>query len=894
MRRAVVAVLFVGLCSMVACRSTPSATTPAPSAADGSKVPEGRLPEGVRPTRYALTLAVDPSTDGFSGEATIAIDLAEETSGFWMHGQDLEVASIQARVDGRTVAATWEQRTSDGVSRVELAETLPRGQVLLDVAYEAGFDHPLRGLYKVTADGRAYAFTQFESISARLAFPCFDEPRFKTPFDLTVIAPADQFVAANTPVDTAVLLPANRQRVRFVETPPLPTYLVALTVGPLDVVPGPPIAPSELRPTTVPLRGLAAKGQGQRLSYALSRTGEQVEALERYFDIPYPYRKLDLVAVPDFGAGAMENVGLITFREWLLLVDERRAPEYQRRAFAYVLAHELAHQWFGNLVTMPWWNDIWLNESFATWMGNKVVAELHPEYQVGLAALSSAHQAMRLDSLTSARSIRQPVLDNHDIQNAFDAITYQKGGAVLEMFERWMGEDAFRNGIRRYLRKHEEGTATAEDLLRALDAVDDRDVSSPFKTFLTQPGVPLVHAELRCDGDRGRLFLRQERYFPVGSDGDRDRSWQIPMCIRQSSGSACVLLAESSGVIPLPDCPSWWMPNDEGSGYFRFSLADRDWAALRSEGFSKLSSRGRLAVADSLFAAFARASIDARTLVPWLPKLAASPIRSIATAPMDELRFMMDDGAPPESREAVTEYAATLYRQRYRSLGWRSRDGDSSDTKLLREAVVHFMVMDVRDREARRRAARFGRALVGYKNPARPNAVDAQLEGVALAAAAQRSGSGFFDHLLALVRESSDVVERNRLLSAMGHVEDPGLAERALDLTLDPAVRVNEIGRILGPQLSNPRTRKAAWAWFTDHFDELESRFGKRQFGRVPWYTTSFCSTRAAEEVEAFFAPRVAELTGGPRNLAGAVEAISLCAALVDAQRESIARAFAR
>ncbi len=812
------------------------------------EAPEGRLPEGVRPTSYRLNLTIIPERETFSGTAVIGIELDEPSTTIWMHGQGLNVTSIYATHATARVPATWEQRTSDGVVHVELQEALPAGRSTLQIEYTAGFDTPLRGLYRVESGGHAYAFTQFESISARLAFPCFDEPRFKTPFDVTLTIPADQVAAANTPIDRAIQLPEGLQRISFMPTPPLSTYLVAWTVGPLDVVGGPTIPPSEGRPFPVPLRGIAARGQGGQLHYALERTGRFIEVLEDYFGIPYPYRKLDLVAVPDFAAGAMENVGLITFREWLLLIDEERATENQRRAFAYVLAHELAHQWFGNLVTMPWWDDIWLNEAFATWMGNKVVQTLHPEYRSDLGSLASAHRAMQLDSLTSARSIRQPVESNHDIKNAFDAITYEKGGAVLGMFERWMGADTFREGIRLYLRRHQGRTATSDDLLAALDEVSDLDVTPPFLSFLTQPGVPLLSGSTResCEGGTQRVHFEQERYFPIGSAGDAKRVWQIPLCVRHGAGTACGSLPSTEGHIDLPGCPSWWMPNDDGAGYFRFSMSAADWASLRTIGFAKLSNRGRMAVADSVQAAFDRGSIDVEGLLPWFPRFVASPLRQVAAAPMRPLRFMLNDASPPDLRGKVRSYAKQLYRRRYRHLGWRARAGDSSDTKLLRDAVIRFMVMDVRDREARTRAARLGRAYAGYRTQAKRGVVDPQLAGLVLATAVQESGEGLFDQLVDSLGSNTDASARNRILSALGHAEDPALSTRALDLALDPRLRVNEISRLLGAQFHNPRTREQAWDWLTEHFDELAARFGSSQLGGTPWYAASFCTEEAA------------------------------------------------
>jgi alanyl aminopeptidase len=867
-----------------AARTTPTVSQP----------PEGRLPEGVRPTSYRLSLTIIPEQKTFSGTAVIGIELDEPSTTIWMHGQGLTVTAIDASHATRRIPATWEQRTTDGVARVELPEALPAGRSTLHVEYTAAFDTPLRGLYRVESGGQAYAFTQFQPISARLAFPCFDEPRFKTPFDVTLTIPADQIAAANTPVDRAIKLPDGLQRISFKPTPPLPTYLIAWTVGPLDVVSGPTIPPSEGRPFPVPLRGIAARGHAEQLSYALDRTGKFVEVLEEYFGIPYPYLKLDLVAVPDFSAGAMENVGLITFREWLLLIDEERATETQRRVFAYVLAHELAHQWFGNLVTMPWWDDIWLNEAFATWMGNKVVRTLHPEYRSDLGSLASAHRAMGLDSLTSARSIQQPVESNHDIKNAFSPITYEKGGAVLTMFERWMGADTFREAIRLYLRRHQGRTATSGDLLAALDEVSDDNVTPPFLTFLSQPGVPLVSGVAEsCAGGSRKVQLAQERYFPIGSTGEAEQVWEIPLCVRHETGTTCGSLDGAEGHIDLPGCPSWWMPNENGAGYFRFAMSPADWTNLRTTGFAALSDRGRMAVSDSVEAAFDRGAMDVEGLLPWFPRFVGSPLRQVAGAPMGPLRFMIHNAAPPELRGNVTSYASRLYRKRYKQLGWRARPGDSSDTKLLREAVIRFMVMDVRAKEARARAARLGKAYAGYRTKAKPAVVDPQLAGLVLATAVQENGEGLFEHLLGLLDASTDATARGRILSALGHAEDPVLSARALDLTLDSRLRVSEIGHLLRAQFQNPRTREQAWAWFTDHFDELSARFGNSQVGGIPWHTASFCTEEAAAEVQRFFEPRVAKLTGGPRNLAGAVEAISLCAEKARIYRPSVDRAFA-
>jgi alanyl aminopeptidase len=886
---------FVLACSVaLACSG---AHAPVESAATAEQPPEGRLPEGVRPTRYRLSLEVIPERDTFSGLAIVDIELAKPASRIWMHGRALEVMSIHAEHEDRRIEASWQQRTSDGVALVNLAEPLPAGKSSLHVQYAARLDSPLQGLYRVRSNGETYAFTQFESTNARMVFPSFDEPRFKTPFQITLTVPGDQIVASNTPVDRAVQLPNGTQRVAFMPTPPLPTYLVAFAVGPFDVVSGPDIAPSKGRPLPIPLRGIAAKGQGPLLQFALDHAGAFVQTLERYFEIPYPYRKLDLVAVPDFAAGAMENVGLITFREWLLLLDTRHATEGQRRAFAYVMAHELAHQWFGNLVTMPWWNDIWLNEAFATWMGDKVVEQMHPEYHSDLSSLASAQRAMDLDSLQSARSIRQPIESNHDIKNAFDAITYQKGGAVLSMFEHWMGEETFREGIQLYLRRHEWRTATSGDLLAALDEVSELDVSAPFRSFLTQPGVPLISVNQQgssCESGPLRLELRQQRYLPIGSKGNDAQTWEIPFCFQHANGKTCGLLSEERGQIDLPGCPDWWMPNHEGAGYFRFELSPSAWAALRTQGWSKLSDRSTMAVADSVLGEFDRGVMALDTLTSWFPRFVASSARQVATAPMGALEFLMDEAASDGTRDAVRSYARKLYHRLYVKLGWRARKSDSSDIRLLREAVLRFMIMDVRDAEARSRAARLGRGYIGYRAEPHPGIVDPELAGLVLAAAVQEGNEGLFDYLVDRLVRSDDATIRNRILAALGHAEDPVLSARALDLALDPRLRMNEVTIVLGPQFRSPRTRRRAWQWLTDRFDALQSRLGASQVGYAPWFAASFCSDEAAAEVGHFFEARVRDLPGGPRNLASTLESIRLCAAKVENYRASVEQTFAR
>jgi alanyl aminopeptidase len=895
-------------------RSTPvepgRTPDPAPAPADAGPTPDGRLPDGVVPQRYRVVLEVVPSRDTFRGEVEIDVRLAAATERIWIHGARMRVSRATVRPAGAAAApdgfsgvnARWDLAPGrEDLAALRLERAVGPGDATIAIAFEAPFDRQLKGLYRVDVGEEHYAFTHFEPLGARYAFPCFDEPRWKTPFDIELRVRREDVAISNTHEIASEDIGEGLRRVRFAGTPPLPTYLVATAVGPLDVVEAPAIPPNGVRRRPLAFRGVATRGRGPQLRYALEHTPELLAALEAYFGTEYPYDKLDIIAVPDFGSGAMENAGAITFRDQLLLIGSD-APEEQIRGFTLVMAHELAHQWFGNLVTASWWNDIWLNEAFATWMASKIVAETHPEMQADLAQLASVHSAMGQDSLAAARSIRQPIETDHDILNAFDAITYSKGGGVLAMVEQWIGEDVFREGIRLYLRQHRFGTATSEDLLGALSEAAGMDVGTPMRSFLDQPGVPLLEARLACDGEGPALEVVQSRYTPVGSTAPRDRVWQVPVCVTYPAGGAietsCQLTPSASARIPLEQaegCPAWVMPNAGARGYYRWALPPEQLRALVGPGWSRLSPLERVSVANNLRAAFWSAVLPGAEILAMLPPIAADETRAVATEPMALAQAVIESVAPPEWTDAARRWAASLYQARARRLGWTPRRGEDGETRLLRRDVLSFLALVARDPATRAEAARRGRAYVGYGRDVavHPDAVASDLAGMALAVAVQEGDEAFFDAVMAHLFASTDAIARRRVLVALASTDDPALSQRALDLALDPRLRVNEVTIPLSVQAERPETRERAWAWAREHFDALAGRIASAHAGRTPWIFAGFCDLERREEVRAFFEPRIAAMPGGPRNLAGALEAITLCAARRQAQRESVERFFA-
>lgn len=866
--------------------------------------PVGRLPEDVTPTHYNLAIQILPQRESFTGMAIIQATLEARRQRIWLHGRGLEVSSATVRTEaGVEHEATWEEVPGEGgLASLSLERPVEPGPVTISISYRGTFGAQLRGLYRVEDGDDAYAFTQFEPTAARQAFPSFDEPRFKTPFDVTLIVAEDDVAAANTPVAEEVATRAGLRRVRFETSRPMPTYLVAFAVGPLDVVEVSPIPANAHRTTPLPLRGLAARGRGDRLAYALEHTGEILANLEEYFGSPYPYAKLDIVAVPDFASGAMENVGLVTFRESLLLLgDGTQVPDWQPRAYANVMAHELAHMWFGNLVTMPWWDDLWLNEAFATWMAAKVVQDIFPQYRAELIQLESTHRAMGTDARVSARQIRQPIESGHDIPNAFDSITYRKGAAVLNMVESWIGEDAFRDGLRLYMRRHAWGNAVAADLLSALDEAAGRDVSSVFQSFLYQSGVPFIDASLSCEGDVATVGIRQSRFLPVGSTGDRAQSWTMPICLRFGRGEQvsrqCEVISEPEATIRLAGegCPAWVMPNADGAGYLRFSLSTEGLASLREAGWERLSDAERVAVADSLRAGMQNASVSVGDFFGAAPALANDALRQVSQIPMGPIGFARTRLVMQEERGAVEAWARSVYEATYRRLGWRPRPGVQEDglTRTHRASVLRFMVGTARDRGARRQATRRGLAYLGYPRGGELDheAVDPNQAGMVTRIAVQEGDARLWEYVLERTLEEEDSVVRGHLLSALSSSHDPGLAARARALVLDERLRVNEASRPMWTQMSMEETREATWAWVQENFDAIVARVGSRGASYLPYLGSNFCTEADAAAVEAFFGPRVESLPGAPRNLASALESIRLCAARVDAHREG-ARAF--
>ena len=455
-----------------------------------AEAPKLRLPDDVRPVKYAADLTLVPGDRTFSGVIDIDVDLAKPASLIWLNSTELTIR--QATIASQPAAI---EPGNDDFVGLRAAKILSPGPARIHIVYQGKINQKgSAGIFEGLDNKQPYLFTQFESIDARRAFPCFDQPDLKTPWQITVHVPKEHAAVSNTSPVSETDEPNGMKKVVFAPTRPLPSYLVAIAVGPFDFVDA-----GKAGKNHIPVRIVTPKGKANQAKYAAEVTATIIDRLENYFGIPFPFEKCDNVAIPlTFGFGAMENVGMVTYAQNLILSDPAIDTEQRQRTYAGVAAHELAHQWFGDLVTLAWWDDTWLNEAFATWTSAKILAEWKPEWQSRLSDLDGKFGAMGEDSLVAARKIRQPILTKDDISNAFDGITYQKGASVIRMFESWVGEKKFQSGVTAYLKRYSYKNARVSDFLDSIAATGQPQLTRAFSTYLEQPGFPLISVNLNC------------------------------------------------------------------------------------------------------------------------------------------------------------------------------------------------------------------------------------------------------------------------------------------------------------------------------------------------------------------------------------------------------------
>lgn len=841
-----------------------------------------RLPPTVRPVRYSADLWITPGEDHFRGSIAIELEISQPVSTVWVHGKSLVFETATLRVGDRDQPAQATPASEDFVA-ITTGGALAPGQATLRMTYTGEISRTLTdGVFQQQQGKDWYVFTKFEPVTARRAFPCFDEPSFKVPWQLTLHVPKNLKAFSNTAVVSESDEPDGTKAVRFAETKPLPSYLVAFAVGPFEVVETDPVG-KERRPSRI----IVPRGRTSETAYAASVTPRLIAMLEDYFGMPYPYEKLDQIVVPLTTAwGAMENAGLIAYGDFLLSPPQQDT-ELQQRERVGAMEHEMSHQWFGNLVTTAWWDDIWLNEAFADWLSDKLVNEWKPEWNLKADAARSL-RVMRRDSLTTARKIRQPIAAPGDIANAFDGITYGKGEAVIGMFENYMGPKEFQRAIRLYLRQHAWGNATSADLLAALEAASGKPVGAAFSTFLNQAGFPVVSVKLTCPeatpggATAARVDLEQHRFLPVGSPGATEATWSLPICTSWGDDAGahhqCNLLTKAADHFEWntpKGCPAWLFADANAAGYYAVSYDAALAEKLLKHGLPHLQPDESAAALRNVQLMFSSGLGDSAQELVFVSEFSHSSDPGLVRQAAETVRGL-SDFVPANLGPNYARFIRSLYARRARELGWKPHPGESQEVRLLRMQIVPLVAAYGEDPELSSQAASLAREWLKDHHSLDPDMVTA-----VLAVAAWNGDRAFYDLLVQEITQDKIQRERAWMIGALVYFRDPAITRARLELLFGGGIDPRELQYTLSG--ATPQTREIVWQFVQENFDRINSALpGARgiPFGALlPLTAADFCDAAHQQQVESFFQPRIATLPGGARNLANTLERIRLCSA---------------
>ncbi len=755
---------------------------PADAAIDAYVVPDPtfRLQEGTTPLAYDVRLEIDPQKPTFAGSVEIRIQLTGATRTLWLHAGELEISGATYRDGGRDGVVESNRAGLHDLRGLVLDRAVGPGEVTLKLAYTGPIATELQGLFRQRADGKWAVFSQGEAGHTRRFVPSFDEPRFKVPWRMTVTAPRDQVVLANAPVELETKLADGRREVRFALIEALPSYLLAVAVGPFTIVNAGTVGRAK-----APFRVIAWPSARKELAFAMKTTPKIVDALEAYFDQALPVAKLDFLAVPSL-FGAMEHPGLVTF-DAPILVGDPRDGEFRRR-FVRVAAHELAHQWMGNLVTPAWWDHLWLSEAFATFVGDKVSAELDGFDDYPLRTQIDRENALAADAEAQPHAIRHPIAEDDDLDETFDAIAYEKGAAVLAMFEQHVGAAAFRAALRAYVAKHAGGTAVTADLVDELARVSTPEVGKALASYLEHTGTPIVELALRCTGAA-----------PVVAAHARD-GVMIPVCLRYPDAGGvkrqCMLVGDRAE-LPLPACPPWVIGNDDGRGYYQIA-----WSGTPPMPPLALATPAeRLAYGDDLAGAVTRGELAVPAALDALAKLAASqdPYGVLSALAIGEA---IDALVPDAARSRWSKYLAAQLAPRLtaRALFQAELPVDQA----IRDGVLALVPPErLAPAVVKRARAAVDRILAAKRG-------DVGTLELVLAIAAPSGGAKLFDRVLARAKADPDEEAADALLASLGAF-GPELAPRVALLLVAPAGRAQGPLDALISMLSRSSTRTAAW-----------------------------------------------------------------------------------
>jgi Aminopeptidase N len=831
-----------------------------------------RLPKGVIPDHYAITITPDLVAEKFSGQETIDVDIKEPIDTITFNSVDLELHDVLVASGSKLLTPVTSYDVPNETASLKFSQTVPPGKASIRIAFNGVLGAQLRGLYLSKTPKRKYAVTQFEATDARRAFPSFDEPAMKATYDITLVVDNGDTAISNGSIASDTPAGPGKHSIRFRTTQKMSTYLVAMLVGDFQCVTG--------GIDDIPIRVCSIPGMQDLGKFALSAAEASISYYDRYYGIKYPFGKLDLIGIPDFEAGAMENAGAITFRETALLLDDKSASIEAKRGVAGVIAHEIAHQWFGDLVTMKWWDDIWLNEGFATFMTSKPLAAWHPEWRADLDQAGGTNQSLGVDSTRSTRPIRQKAETRNEINALFDGIAYGKTAAVLRMLENWAGEEAFRDGIRAYLKRYSYGNAAAEDWWGTMTTATKQPFDVVMKSFVDQTGAPLLHASETCGPDGKRtVTITQERMLPKNMT-PVVQSWSIPICGHEAGAAAaspCRMIAKPVDSFVTPACDRPLFLSRNGAGYFVTDYSPAMRAGLKAHvGEMPAAEQISLHGNEWLLVRNLREDVsDYLALVRAMPRPNERPlVRAIAGNIGILDSRLVDD----HNRAAWQTYVREVMRG-FAPLTWEAPAGETAEQLVMRATVLGTLGVEGADPEVIAGARRVAQQ---YMND--PSSVNAVVADRALPIAAINGDEALFDQVLDHLKSAPTPEIGARYRGLIPIFRDPKLIARAVDFIYGDQVRSQDLPGMAAELFFNPVAKQTAWSAAQSHWDILNKKI-PTAIGAITGSTATFCDPAMKQEVQAFFATHPAG--AGERSLRRALEAIDTCVAFKAAEQAS-------
>ena len=855
------------------------------------------LPETARPSKYRIKLQPDLKNFTFDGEQSVDLLILEATSTIVLNSIDLEISNTTLHANGTTLTSKSVTIDKDAeTATLDFGETIQPGDARLEMVFTGGLNDKLMGFYRseyTSQDGetRYLATTQFEPTDARRAFPCWDEPAKKATFEVTLVFSDEYQAVSNTPVVEEAVPGPGLKSVRFAETPIMSTYLLVFIVGNLTSIKERADGGTTVGVWTTP-------GKEDQASFALDTSVKLLSYFNEYFGIPYPLPKLDHIAIPDFAAGAMENWGAVTYRETALLVDPDNSSAGTRQRVAEVIAHEMAHMWFGDLVTMEWWDDLWLNESFASWMGNKAVDWLFPEWEMWTQFVNmDTNRALSLDGLKNSHPIEQAVKNPAEVSQLFDAISYSKGASVIRMLENFLGEESFRKGLNRYLSSHMYDNARTEDLWSALETESGRPVTAIMDSWVKQMGYPVLQVESDRTGGQTTLSVTQERFVydrllgDTGPDSDSDNEvWRVPVSASQGREESTVTVMDGRQTqIDVPGSSDGWVKlNPLQTGFFRVNYSTEDWQRLVPAIESlELHATDRLGVQNDAYA-LSRAGLLPVTQFLSLAQAYknegdASVWSDLASNLRDIEQLISDEAIHP----AYQGFAREIFGPAARKIGWEPKSGEGHLDALLRSTVLS-QAGSYHDPDVTAQASERFQKYLQDRETLAPN-----LRGVVFALAAQSGGKDVYDQIWGLEGETDLAEEKIRLLMSLTRFQRPELLNSTLADSLSAKVRSQDSITLVAGVAANPKGRDLAWEFVKDNWAEFDRRYGGGGFGlmRLVSICSHFNSQEKADEVDSFFAEHPAP--AAERTIRQALERVRLNIKWLEQNRQELTDWFA-